>query len=167
MGRRAAALVLALGLAACAAPKRRPLGPDGVLAGFRGVSPALAEAVDGAAAVAVFPDVEWTAEGCVHAGVLVRADGAREPVLLRCTSAPRAPAGYADHRLVVVGDAATLAGLANGPLPLADFTRLHVDEIEPGATLIGAPGWVVSTRRPHLLFPDESPEQQLERAQAP
>jgi len=162
MRRVAVAALLVLAVASCAASARRPLGPDGVLAGFRGLSPALAQAIDGADAVAVFPDVEWTRADSTHAGVLVRADGTREPVVLRCASAPTAPAGYADHRVVVVSDARTLANLASAPLPLADFTHLHVDEIEPGASILGAPGWVVSTQRPHLLFPDESPEQQLE-----
>jgi len=162
--RLVALVAVAVLVASCGGARRQPLGPDGVLAAFRGTSPALAEVIDRAAAVAVFPDVEWTEAGAAHPGVLIRADGTREPIVLRSLDAPTAPAGYGAHRLVVLADAGAADALADAPLPLADFTHLHLDGIEPGATLVGAPGWIVTTRQPHLLFPEESPEQQLERA---
>lgn len=166
MARRPVAPVLAALLSACISPTRQAARPDAVLAGFRGTSAVLSSAMDRAEALAVFPRVQWTEAGCVHEGVLVHRDGRRDPVWLRCLDAPTAPAGYGSHRLVVLQDPAAVARIAAGGLDLDGWPALHPDDLERAVPADDAPGWSLSTRRPHLLFADEEPRLRLEPAPA-
>ena len=96
----ASVLIVALGLSACAGPPR-PVVLDTeangrlTVEGFREASEVVSARLETALAWAVFPDVEDTAEECVHEGRLFRSGAAPRPVRLRCAAGPAAPAGVA------------------------------------------------------------------------
>lgn len=165
MSARAALLLALLGAcAACRAAHHDGLTTEEALIGFRETSPAVSEACDRAAAVAVFIGVEDTVVDGAHEGVLVHADGAREAVLLRCLEAPRAPGGYSYHALVILDGPDGVAALRAAPLPLDGLSRLELDEVAGLASLAEGRSYVISTHRPQLLFGAQTVRQQLELA---
>lgn len=157
--------VLALVAAACSGPPDYRLSHARALEGFRESSPLVDELTRGAAAVAVFVDIQGTADGCAHRGVLLLPDDVREEVVLRCLEEPRAPGGYQYHQLVLLRHAGQVDELRGGALDLGEFA--HVDAHDPGDARLAegeAPGWVVCTRRSQLLFGDQTVRQRLEPA---
>lgn len=150
-------------LAGCGGARPGGLTADSALLDFRNSNLEVATILDRAAAVAVFIGVEGSEAGGPHDGVLILPDGSRQPVVLRCLEATPAPGGYSYHQLVVFRDESQLEALLAGPIPLDRFVHLEADALLPPEVLGDAPGWVVSTHRPQLLFGDQTVRQQIER----